>query len=111
MTALLISIATIAIALSKKSFFLEQGIPPCFRELFFQAKPLVLKPKEVKMKLEITENDVEKNIKNENFCKMLNSVLDYEGKIVLDEELNTSNKAELAQKIEEWKSRYSNFDN
>lgn len=63
------------------------------------------------MKLEITENDVEKNIKNENFCKMLNSVLDYEGKIVLDEELNTSNKAELAQKIEEWKSRYSNFDN
>lgn len=63
------------------------------------------------MKLEITENDVEKNIKNENFCKMLNSVLDYEGKIVLDEELNTSNKEELAQKIEEWKSRYSNFDN
>ena len=61
------------------------------------------------MKLEITENDVEKNIKNENFCKMLNSVLDYEGKIVLDEELNTSNKEELAQKIEEWKSRYSNF--
>lgn len=61
------------------------------------------------MKLEITENDVEKNIKNENFCKMLNSVLDYEGKIVLDEELNTSNKEELAQKIEEWKSRYPNF--
>ena len=61
------------------------------------------------MKLEITENDVAKNIKNENFCKMLNSVLDYEGKIVLDEELNTSNKEELAQKIEEWKSRYSNF--
>lgn len=61
------------------------------------------------MKLEITENDVEKNIKNENFCKMLNSILDYEGRIVLDEELNTSDKEELAQKIEIWKLRYSKF--
>lgn len=62
------------------------------------------------MKLEITEADVENNIKNEDFCKMLNSIVDYKGAVVLDEELNTSNKDELAQKIKEWKSRYSNFE-
>lgn len=59
------------------------------------------------MKLEITESDIENNIKDEDFCKMLNSVVDYKGIVNLDEELNTGNKDELAQKIKEWKSRYS----
>ncbi|MBQ3720538.1 MAG: hypothetical protein IJM92_14925 [Fibrobacter sp.] len=61
------------------------------------------------MKLEITETDIENNIKDEAFCKMLVSVIDYKGMVNLDEELNTADKDELAQKIKEWKSRYSKF--
>ena len=61
------------------------------------------------MKLEITEPDIENNIKDEAFCKMLVSVIDYKGMVNLDEELNTADKDELAQKIKEWKSRYSKF--
>lgn len=61
------------------------------------------------MKLEITETDIENNIKDEAFCKMLVSVIDYKGMVNLDEELNTTDKDELAQKIKEWKSRNSKF--
>ena len=63
------------------------------------------------MKLIITEADVEENIKNEDFCKMLNSIIDYKGTVILDEELKAANKEILLKKIKEWKSRYSCFNN